>query len=97
MVDVYSDREAQQAVNEIALMLQSLSERLEEIAGSLCEPADAEAMYDGKRPYSVSVDLKGAIECSVTDDLQPAVKRLRKAASATEESLRREYRDGGGR
>lgn len=38
MIDVYSDREAQQAVHEIALMLQSLSERLEEIAGACTSP-----------------------------------------------------------
>jgi hypothetical protein len=98
MGDVYAtDREAQCAVREIALVVLSLAERLEEIVGSLPEPPDAESMYNGAKPYSVAVDLRGAIECTVTDDLQPAVKRLRQAASATEESLRREFEEGGGR
>jgi hypothetical protein len=95
MVDVYSDREAQQAVHEIALMLQFLSERLEEIAGSLYQPPEMDAMLNGNLPFSVPVDLRGAIECTVADDLQPAVKRLRQAAIATGESLQREFVERG--
>ena len=95
MVDVYDrEDEAQYGVREIAAMLLFLTERLTEIGeGIWIDPPGSEAMYDGKEPYSVAVDLKGAIECSVSDDLHPAVKRLRKAARATEDSLRREFEE----
>jgi hypothetical protein len=93
MGDVYSEREAQAAVGEIARMMLALVERLEEIAEGLHEPADAEAMYDGRKPYSVAVDLRGAIECSVSDDLRPAVQRLERATSATAESLQRDFEE----
>lgn len=92
MVDVYDrEDEAQFGVLEIASMLLFLTERLTEIAEGLWIDPDSEAMYNGEEPYSVAVDLKGAIECSVSDDLHPAVRRLRHAAKATEESLRREF------
>jgi hypothetical protein len=93
MADVYSEQQAQHAVGEIARMMLALVERLEEIAEGLHEPADAEAMYDGRKPYSVTVDLRGAIECSLSDDLRPAVQRLERAASATEESLRLDFEE----
>jgi hypothetical protein len=55
-------------------------------------------MLDGELPMTVSVDLRGAIECSLLDDLRPAVRRLERAARATQESLVEEFlerRDGG--
>jgi len=94
---VYSDEEAQHVVGEIARMILSLTERLEEVAGGLYEPPDAELMYNDEKPYSVAVDLRGAIECSVADDLRPAVRRLEKSARATAESLRRDFEEGGRR
>lgn len=87
------DREAQCAVQEIAYVLQALLERLQWIGGSLPEPPDAELMYNDAKPYSVAVDLRGAIECTVSDDLQPAVRRLTQAATATDESLRRDFEE----
>src|SRR5256885_8211048 len=96
MGDVYSEKEAQAAVREIALTVLSLTERLEEIAAGLYQPPEMDAMLNGQAPVSVAVDLRGAIECTVADDLQPAVKRLRQATSATEESLRRDFEERGG-
>jgi hypothetical protein len=50
-------------------------------------------MYNDAKPYSVAVDLRGAIECTLSDDLQPAIRRLTKAATATDESLRRDFEE----
>jgi hypothetical protein len=88
-----TDREKQCAVQEIARMIGILAERLEEIAGALPEPPDAELMYNDDKPYSVSVDLRGAIECTVSDDLRPAVRRLEKTARATAETLRQDFEE----
>jgi hypothetical protein len=68
MGDVYAtDREAQCAVQEIALTVLSLTERLEEIAAGLYQPPEMDAMLNGQVPVSVAVDLQGSIECTVTD------------------------------
>ncbi len=96
MGDVYAtERDAQSAVQEIAGMVLFLCERLEEIAGGLYEPPNVDAMLNGAVPMVVSVDLRGAIECTVADDLQPAVRRLRQAAKMTDEVLQREFFERG--
>jgi hypothetical protein len=91
-------RYAQVAVQEITAILLSLADRLETIASGIEQPPNLDAMVDGELPLTVAVDLRGAIECTLLDDLRPAVERLSRAARATPEGLLRDFldqRDGG--
>jgi len=54
-------------------------------------------MYNDEKPYSVAVDLRGAIECSVADDLRPAVRRLEKSARARPRACGGTFEEGGRR
>jgi hypothetical protein len=93
MEAIYSEpREAQVAVQEIAVLLDLLADRLEAIASGLAQPPELDAMLNDELPMTVAVDLRGAIECTLLDDLRPAAQRLGRAARATEESLRQEFR-----
>ncbi len=89
---------AQVAVQEITGVLLFLADRLESIAGGIEPPPDLDAMVNGELPMTVAVDLRGAIECTLVDELRPAIERLSRAARTTAESLLGEFliqRDGG--
>lgn len=81
----------QQEASVFAEDLRGISLGLRRLRDSLPEPT--EGMLEGEEPNSVAVELAGAVECVLHDDLEPAISKLRKAATVTREELAREWRE----
>lgn len=59
----------------------------------LPEPTDAELelIGDGTIPDTLTNTIRGSAECAASDHLEPAIRTLQEAATATPETLRREW------
>jgi hypothetical protein len=86
-----SAREVQASLTQITLELVGISDRLARLPGELPDSPRREAMEEGEIPMDVATEVLGAVECTLEDDLRPAVQRLERAAHATDESLRRDF------
>ena len=84
--------EVQSELGRVARELQGLRDRLADMAGELPEPA--EAVLRAEVPPDVETDVLGTLEVVLNDDLDPALRKLRAAASVTPEELRDEWRRG---
>lgn len=88
-------RQMQSELWELSRGLEELRDRLAEMSRELPEPSDA--MLRAEVPADVEADVQGTLECIVSDDLDPAIEKLRAAAAVTAEQLRRHWerrRDG---
>jgi hypothetical protein len=72
---------AQAELREIATELSTLCSRLGAIHDRLPEPPNATAMLLGEEELDVAMEIRGAIECVLHDDLRPAIRDLHAAAS----------------
>src|SRR5262245_9584404 len=79
-------RQVQSELWELARGLAELRDRLAELSRELPEPPDA--MLRAEVPADVEADVQGTLQCIVSDDLDPAVEKLRAAAAVTAEQLR---------
>jgi hypothetical protein len=60
-------------------------------------PESSDAVLEGREPYDVEAEVRGALECARGEGLQPAIATLEKAAFVTPEELREEWERGIGR
>ncbi len=97
LLDVLARRSPQRAVLEVAVELQRLDHRLFEICESVGLPADVGKMRENRVPRTVAVELRGIVEMVKADYLAEAVASLLQVAQVTEEQIREEFFDGGGR
>lgn len=88
-----SVQEAQETLARAAGELIGLEDRLAKVLEELPESPEREAMEEGKIPCDVATDLRGALECVISDNLRPAIRTLEDAASVTAERLEEEWRE----
>jgi hypothetical protein len=88
-----SVQEAQEICAQVAGTLLGIEDLLRHVLEMLPESPDRGAMEEGEAPCDVATDMRGALECVIADDLQPAVRTLEDAASATDARLAREWRE----
>jgi hypothetical protein len=81
----------QQEASVFAEDLRGISLGLRRLRDSLPEPSTG--MLEGEEPNSVAAELAGTVECVIHDDIEPAISKLRKAATVPQEELRREWRE----
>ena len=67
--------------------LEAIQGRLRRLANEVPEPPDE--MLDHEMPYDLQAELLTTLECVAEDDLGGAIGKLRIAAAATPEQLRR--------
>ncbi|MEA2563221.1 MAG: hypothetical protein QOH06_4725 [Acidobacteriota bacterium] len=67
--------------------LEAIQGRLRRLANEVPEPPDE--MLDHEMPYDLHTELLTTLECVAEDDLGAAIGKLRTAAAATPEQLRR--------
>ena len=67
--------------------LESVQSRLRRMADEVPEPPDG--MLEHEMPYDLHAELLTTLECVAEDDLDGAIEKLRAAAAATPEELRR--------
>lgn len=79
----------QERVREVAADLAGVEERLRVVLRSLPEVPDAVASHAA--PYGVEAEIRTTLEVVLTDDVGPALRRLRRAAEVTPERLREEW------
>lgn len=67
--------------------LETVQSRLRRMADEVPEPPDG--MLEHEMPYDLHAELLTTLECVAEDDLDGAIEKLRAAAAATPEQLRR--------
>ena len=67
--------------------LEAVQGRLRRMADEVPEPPDG--MLEHEMPYDLHAELLTTLECVAEDDLDGAIEKLRAAAAATPEELRR--------
>jgi hypothetical protein len=72
--------QAQEELGEVIEGLKKVRERLQEIARSLPAPENA-AMLLGEEDPDVATEVRSVIECSLADQIGPAIRDLATAAS----------------
>ena len=72
--------------------LEAIQARLRRLANEVPEPPDE--MLDHEMPYDLHTELLTTLECVAEDDLGAAIGKLRTAAAATPEQLRRLWEEG---
>ena len=72
---------AQAELREIAAGWEQDLNRLRRVHASLPVSAREEAMLLGEAEPDVSTEVRSAIECVISDQLEPAIRTLREAAS----------------
>ena len=75
----------QREIATLAGELEQIARRLERIADSLPEPA--EAVLEGDSPWTLDAELKGSLYCIADGDVRGASEDLSELASATAESV----------
>ena len=83
-------REVQSELGQLARELESLRDRIAEVVGELPEPADA--VLRAEVPADIGTDLLGTLEVVLNDDIDPAIRKLRAAATVTDEQLMDHWR-----
>ncbi|HEV7505591.1 MAG TPA: hypothetical protein VGS07_11810 [Thermoanaerobaculia bacterium] len=71
-------------------ILEAVSQLLQDLSAKL--PASSEDELEGLRPYSLTTDLRGALDCAVNDHLTPAIKILTEMSRQTEEGAAQGWR-----
>lgn len=71
--------------------LETIQGRLRRLANEVPEPPDE--MLEHEMPYDLHAELLTTLECVAEDDLGGAIGKLRNAAAATPEQLRRYWED----
>jgi antitoxin component of MazEF toxin-antitoxin module len=89
LVTPRSVRQVQAELWELARGLEDLRDRLTEMCRELPEPPDP--MLRAEVPADVEADIQGTLECVVSDDLDPAIEKLRAAAAVTAQELREHW------
>jgi hypothetical protein len=84
--------EAQAALAEIAAEMLGVEDRLQAIVATLPHHPQEEAMLEGAIPCDVPTELRGTIEVTIEDDIRPAIRRIERAARATDDELRKNFR-----
>lgn len=67
--------------------LEAVQSRIRRMADEVPEPPDG--MLEHEMPYDLHAELLTTLECVAEDDLDGAIEKLRAAAAATPEELRR--------
>jgi hypothetical protein len=68
-------------------------EVLDEVWDQLPRPDDLDERQEHRRPYDQATDILATIECTLADDLHPAVKALRRSARITDAELEQEFQE----
>lgn len=71
--------EAQEALRQVVEMLKEVQARLQEIAEGLPVPENA-AMLLGEEEPDIPTEVRSAVECSLVDQIGPAIRDLATAA-----------------
>jgi hypothetical protein len=66
---------------------------LDEVWDQLPRPDDLDERQEHRRPYDRATDILATIECTLADDLHPAVKALRRSARITDAELEQEFHE----
>jgi hypothetical protein len=74
-----SGAEAQEALRQVVETLKEVQTRLQEIAGGLPVPENA-AMLLGEEEPDVPTEVRSVVECSLADQIGPAIQDLTTAA-----------------
>lgn len=72
--------------------LTAIQRRIRRMADEVPEPPDG--MLEHEIPYDLRTELLTTLECVAEDNLEGAIEKLRAAASATPEQLRRIWEEG---
>jgi hypothetical protein len=72
--------------------LEAVQGRIRRMADEVPEPPDE--MLEHEMPYDLHAELLTTLECVAEDDLDGAIEKLRAAAAATPEQLRRLWEEG---
>jgi hypothetical protein len=71
--------------------LQEVEDTLDCLVGLMPESPDD--MLEYRVPYDVMLEVAGAIECSLNDDLRPMIASLKRAAVITQEDADGKWRE----
>ncbi len=85
--------QAQATFGSAALLLELLQELLKGIHPQL--PEGPEPMLEGNTPMALGPELKSILECLISDDIEPAIDKLHRAASVTDAQLLQEWEERG--
>jgi hypothetical protein len=72
--------QAQEELGEVVAQLKAIRDRLQEIARKLPVPENA-AMLLGEEDPDVATEVRSVVECSLADQIEPAIRDLATAAS----------------
>jgi hypothetical protein len=72
-------------------MMLAATRVLREVYRRLERPADLADRQEHRLPYDQATEILAAIECTLEDDLRPAVKALRRSARITDAELAAEF------
>jgi hypothetical protein len=81
--------DAQEEVREVVGLLKEIRDRLQGIAKGLPAPENA-AMLLGEEDPDVATEVRSVIECSLVDQIEPAIRDLTTAASYRPKDRREE-------
>jgi len=87
----HGEDEAQSFLRRARELVWFLEFFLDHAHDRLPDPPDAEAMGTGVIPESLTFSLRGAIECAMSDYVDPLNDLLREAVDETPESLIRDW------
>ena len=71
--------------------LQEVEDTLDCLVGLM--PESPEDMLEYRVPYDTMLEVAGAIECSLNDDLRPMIASLKRAAVVTQEEADGKWRE----
>lgn len=88
-----SERAAQLILTYVLIALEAAKRGLAVVLAIVPEPSDEELEAIGDRtvPDSVAYAIRGSAECAASDHLEPAIRTLQAASTATPESLYAEW------
>lgn len=88
-----SERAAQLILTYVLIALEAARKGLAVVLAIIPEMSDDELNAIGERevPDSVAYCIRGNVECALSDDIEPAIKRLQAASTATPQTLYAEW------
>lgn len=87
----WKEQDAQKTLKQCAEKVRALRYQLLHLHGELGEQPHESAMQEGMFPATVACSVRAAVECVVSDHLDPAIRSLEETAQETPKSLHAEW------